>query len=283
MGRRARVLSLVLLSAWAGGCGSSSDDSAGLGDSFNPWVQGGQTGALDCGPTPAAAMGEAIPAGEGGIVLRVSGCELGFDPTGIALTDAMGEPVEFDVERLDDDNLLIVPEMGLDEGVYNIEDMANGTEPTPVAVRREAALPMRLGTLAQIEGGCGDQVFLLNLDPLVLEYLPNLKLSVSVDDGPTETFFDFGTLTVMDGEAMIALPECLSTCIGAGTHQLVLTAEIAGELGTLEPVELEFQVGCDDDGAGCRAGGEGGGRMWPAALSVAALIAWRRRRRRRPG
>jgi MYXO-CTERM domain-containing protein len=304
-GRPLRTLALGLLALAAGACASGEDAGAGLQGNYNPWVQGGQTGALDCGPTPAAAMGAAIPAGDGGILLRVSGCELGFDPAAISLTDAAGEPVEFDVERLDDDNVLLVPQMGLGEGTYTIDGMAIETDADAdagaeaamapqaetaaaadtVQVAQEAELPMQLGTLEPRAGGCGAPVFRLTLDPAVLAYLPHLKLSVSVDGGPTETFFDYGTLQVVDGQATIELPECLSACIDTGMHQLVLIAEIAGEPGTLEPIEVAFEVDCPegDSWDGCRAAGDGGDPPWSAALAVAALLAWRRRRRRPSG
>lgn len=271
-GTAGAVLALLLAACSSSETSSAKRSNGGVVN--DPRVQGGQTGALGCGPTEAALAGEAIPAGGGGIVIRTAGCD-DFDAGALTLLDEGGEMVEFDVEQLDGDNLLIRPRTDLGEGTYRLG--GPGTEPADVRVGEQAELPSTLGTIEPAGDGC-DPVFQLTLDPLVREYLPQLRLSARVDQGATETWFDFGALETTAGQATLALPTCLSSCVGEGAHELEVVGELAGELGTLEPLSLAFHVDCVDDDGSCSAAGGGEQAPWLALLATAGL--WLRRRRR---
>jgi hypothetical protein len=121
---------------------------------------------------------------------------------------------------------------------------------------------MRLGTLVAVGSpGCAGNVE-LNVDPLLLPYLPQLKLSVSVDGGADLTWFDYGELDVTSGRANLSLPQCIEQqCLTDGAHALRVTGELAGELGTLEPVGVSVQTLCQStvNAASAPSSDDGGG------------------------
>lgn len=227
-----------------GGCGSASgdNDSQGLAGP-NPWVWGGQTGALipPCGLTPAARMGDSTPGGDSGIVIHTDSCT-GFVAAELELRSENGMPVPFDVETLPGGAVLLRPRSPLMPGVYRVT--IAGSEMESVVAEEPPALPMALGTFEPLGPSCGVDVD-LTVDPLLLAYLPQLKLSVSVDGGAEKTWFDYGTLDVTAGRARLSLPSCgASPCLPDGEHTLHVTGELAGELGTLAPVDVMVQTAC---------------------------------------
>lgn len=268
--------------------GFEQPDSAGVG--ANPWVLGGQTGALTarCGLTPAAAAGEPVPGGEGGFVVYTDGCSVGdglpSDPLlSLALLDEEGEPVAFVLEQLPGGITLVRPADTLPPGVYMLQGL--GETPQRVVVGEPEPLPSELGMVTSLGPACGAD-FRITLDPLAAAYVPQLKLSAEVDGGPAFTWFDYGTLAIVDGSALSSLTECMPSCLSEGAHRLTVTGELAGELGTLEPVEVPFEVRCSrgvsgafspasqasdkgDDGA---AGGCAVARPHTAARSLASSV-----------
>jgi hypothetical protein len=287
LSRLARLLPVL----WLAGCSAESGD-AGLEPppSWRDWVMGGQTGALmpPCGLTPSAAAGDSIPGGRGGIVLHTESCA-GLAAAELQLHDEDGMMVSFEIERLPGGALLLRPASPLRAGVYRLTGA--GLTMEPVIAVEPAQVPTRLGQLLPEGPSCGAN-FALSLDPLVLEYLPQLKLSVSVDGGPVETWFDYGTLAVEDGRATLSLEQCSPNCLNNGSHSVRVTAELAGETATLEPIDVTLQINCprdasaDDDAGGSGACGvavaTGSGPAGRSALRwgllvVLALIGWRRR------
>jgi hypothetical protein len=286
-----RVIGGFLLLVWGIACSAGEDSAHRAGNEWRPWVEGGQTGALipPCGISPAAAAGDSIPGGQSGIVLHTDEC-VGFNAAGLELHDEDGMLVAFDVVELPGNAVLIKPRSPLPAGVYSLT--VAGKRMTPVIAAAPAAVPMRLGTITAGSPTCGVNLE-LTVDPLVLEYLPQLKLSVGVDGGPLQTWFDYGTLEVNDGRAQLSLDECFPTCLEDGAHSLRVIAELAGEPGTLEPIELTVQTACpvverDDDyedmSAACSAAGAGRGRATGGLVPLMALLiaaTWRVRRARR--
>jgi hypothetical protein len=271
----------------------------------HPWVQGGQTGALmpPCGLTPAALAGDSIPGGDTGIVVHTESC-VGFVAAELELRDGDGNPVEFDLESLPGGAVLLRPRTPLSAGVYRVK--VAGMEMESVVAEAPPALPMRLGTLQVLSAPkCGVDIA-LDVDPLLVPYLPQLKLSISVDGGAEQVWFDYGTLEVTDGRAQLSLPSCSAQpCLTDGVHSLFVTAELAGELGTLEPVEVSVETRCNVSAAGSAPAGSGDGsgegdgadegmdcgvarvharkpageRALQSLLAVLGLLAWRRARR----
>jgi hypothetical protein len=295
--RKASSLLLGLAALLLCSCASSSDEGAYVGPGVNPWVAGGQTGALipDCGLTPAAADGDSIPGGDSGIVLYTDKC-VGFAAAELELHDQDGMMVAFDLEPLPGGAVLLRPKSPLPAGIYSVN--VAGTKMEAMVAEEPAELPMRLGTLRAPPPQCGASAE-LELDPAVLEYLPQLKLSLSIDGEPETTWFDYGELMVQDGRASIGLESCGSVrCLPDGEHTLRVTGELAGELGTLAPVEVTVETRCladsqsggNDSGSGSDAaigcGLSGAGRK-PASghglllsAMVAGVLALRRRARR---
>jgi hypothetical protein len=245
---RASALSAI------GGCSllllaSCSADAASEGSRLgvqpmghDPRVLGGQTGALmpPCGLTPASRMG--IPGGDSGIVIHTASC-VGYAAAELELRDERGMPVEFDLVPLPGGAVLLRPRMPLPAGRYRLK--IAGMEVAPVVAAEPPELPMRLGTLLAVgPPACAGNVE-LNIDPLVAPYLPQLKLSVSIDGGADLTWFDYGELDVVSGRANLSLPQCIEqSCVTDGAHALRVTGELAGELGTLEPVDVSVQTLC---------------------------------------
>jgi hypothetical protein len=271
------------------GCGDDGAGDDGIGN-WGDWVKGGQTGSLipPCGLTPSAAAGDSIPGGSGGIVLHTDMCT-GLAAAELKLHDEDGMMVSFEVERLPGDAILLRPASPLMAGVYRLTGA--GLQMEPVVAVEPAEVPTRLGQLVPDAASCGAN-FELTLDPLVLEYLPQLKLSVSVDGGPPETWFDYGTLEVEGGRATLSLEECFPSCLYGGSHSVRVTAELAGETATLEPIEVTLETDCPQQqesqaafpacGAAVTGGGmqSGGGALRWGLLVVLALIGLRRHARR---
>jgi hypothetical protein len=116
---------------------------------------------------------------------------------------------------------------------------------------------MRLGTVRPLGPACGAHVELF-ADPLLLPYLPQLRLAVSADGAPERTWFDYGTLDVRDGRARLTLCSDSQPCLSDGMHTLRLTGEIAGELGTLEPIDVTVETRCHSASTSFAAASTGG-------------------------
>jgi hypothetical protein len=229
------------------GCSSESDgDFSQSPGGHNPWVLGGQTGALmpACGLTPAARAGDSTPGGDTGIVIHTDAC-VGFAAAELELRDEDGVSVEFELETLPGGAKLLRPRIPLEAGIYHVT--IAGIEMESVVAEEPAALPMQLGTLRPLGPKCGVDVELI-VDPLLLPFLPQLKLSVSVDGRAEEMWFDYGTLEVTDERAVLSMPGCSGPqpCLSDGEHTLRVTAELAGELGTLAPVDVTLQTRCQN-------------------------------------
>jgi MYXO-CTERM domain-containing protein len=279
---------LALLLALCGCAGADDGDFGGSGAIINPWAAGGQTGALlpPCGLTPAARAGDSIPGGNAGIVIHTDQCGVGFAAAELELHDEDGLMVAFDLVPLTGDAILIKPRSPLTPGVYTLT--IAGTRMESVVADEPEALPTELGSLRPLGSGC-DAAVELEVDPKLLEYLPQLKLSVSVDGEPEQPWFDYGTLDVQGGRATLVLPHCSTgQCLENGTHTLRVTGEIAGEGSTLMPVDADVEVSCaqpasaSDDGACSAVPGRGApGTVGGAAFGLlAAALLWLRRARR---
>jgi hypothetical protein len=232
------------------GCGSAESADGASSPSavvpgVNPWVLGGQTGALmpACGLTPAATAGDSIPGGDSGIVIHTQAC-VGFAAAELELRDENGMPVAFDLESLPGGAMLLRPRAPLRPGIYHVT--IAGMEMESVVAEEPPELPMQLGTLTPLGPRCGLDVE-LTLDPLLPPYLPQLKLSASVDGGAERTWFDYGMLDVTGGRATLSWPSCgtqQQPCFPDGVHRLRVTGELAGELGTLAPIEVAVETRC---------------------------------------
>jgi len=283
-----RVIGGLLLLIWGSACAAGGEP--GLEPPWQDWVEGGQTGALTprCGLSLAAEEGDSIPGGDSGIVIHTDSC-VGLSAAELQLHDEDGMMIAFDLVPLPDGAVLLKPRNPLPAGVYEL--IVAGKPMEPVIATEPAALPLRLGSLQPGAPQCGVNLELM-LDPLVLEYLPQLKLSVSVDGGPERTWFDYGTLLVDDGRARLSLDACFPQCLQDGEHSLRVTAELAGESGTLDPIEVNVRTTCpaqdageeEDMSAACGAAparrmpGAGGFALLAALLSSATLIVRRARR-----
>jgi hypothetical protein len=287
-----RVICGLLLLIGGSACASGEDAALNAGQPWRPWVEGGQTGALTprCGLSLSAEQGDSIPGGDSGIVIQTDAC-VGLSAAQLELHDQDGMMVAFDLVTLPGGAVLLKPRSPLPAGVYSLS--VAGKPMTPVIAAAPEALPTALGTLQPAAAGCGVNLELA-LDPLVLEHLPQLKISVSVDGGPQQTWFDYGTLQVDDGRAELSLDECFPHCLEDGVHSLRVVGELAGESGTLEPIDVDVQVACpargvDEDepdmSAACRATPAGrapaaSGIASSGLLLVSALWLVRRRARR---
>ncbi|MDD9941044.1 MAG: hypothetical protein OXU20_08410 [Myxococcales bacterium] len=281
--------------------------SAGMSAAdVHPWVLGGQTGALtaECGVAPAGREGEPQPGGEVGFVVYTEACvapELALPDllAGLELLDASGALVPFELEDLTGGATLIRPLRPLAAGDYTVQ--GPGLEPTTVTVSEEPeTAPRELGRLTQTDVNCGAQ-FNLRLDDAVLPYLAQLKLSAQVNDGMVRTWFEHGTLVATDGEAVLSLEQCFPQCLDDGSHELTVTAELAGQAEGLEPVTVSFDVACgssrvstfdsferrtpDDSGSSCAivdvGARTGAPPLWMTVLALGAARGWRSRRPRR--
>jgi hypothetical protein len=283
-----RLILCSALLAGLAGCAASAKSSGA--QSFRPWVEGGQTGALlpSCGLTAAARAGDAIPGGDSGIVVNLDQC-VGAATADLELFDAEGTMVEFDREPLPGGAVLLRPRMPLPAGAYVVR--IAGQQMQSIVGSEPEMLPTTLGTLERVGSRCGAN-FELMLDDAVLAYLPQLKLSVRVDGGPEQKWFDYGALSVEEGSAQLSLRDCFPSCLSDGSHRLEVTAELAGELGTLEPLPLEFATDCstnaqpiaNTNGFGCGALGPAyGPGLDPALLASSswALAVWLALRRKR--
>jgi hypothetical protein len=208
------------------GCSANSDSAnAGIGvTGHNPWVAGGQTGALrpPCGLTPAARAGDSVPGGDFGIVIHTQACA-GFAAAELELRDEAGASIPFVLEPLPGGAMLLRPQRALAAGVYRV--MVAGVVMESIVAEQPEALPMQLGTLRPSAPSCGADVE-LEVDALLLPYLPQLKLSVSVDGGPEQTWFDYGTLDANAGRALLSLPCSSQPCLADGAHTLRVTAHV---------------------------------------------------------
>jgi hypothetical protein len=281
-----------LLLLIGGSACSAAEDGLSNAPSWRDWVKGGQTGALTprCGLSLSAEAGDSIPGGDSGIVIQTDAC-VGLSAAQLELHDQDGMMVAFDLVTLPGGAVLLKPRSPLPAGVYSLT--VAGKPMTPVIAAAPEAVPTVLGTLQPAATDCGVNLELA-LDPLVLEYLPQLKISVSVDGGPQQTWFDYGTLQVDDGRAELSLDECFPHCLDDGAHSLRVVGELAGESGTLEPIDVDVQVVCpargpDEDepdmSAACRATAAGrapaaGGFASSGLLLGSALWLVRRRARR---
>ena len=301
---RTYISALRLIAGWwlvigtLASCSSyDSADNRGLGGrapvvsgpNWRPWVMGGQTGALTplpCGLTPAAAEGDSIPGGDSGFVINTESC-VNFSAAELELHDEDGMMVAFDLEPLPDGAFLVRPRSPLPAGVYSLT--IAGMKMEPVIAEAPAEVPMRLGSLRALDLGCGAGAE-LTVDPLVLEFLPQLKLSVSVDGAPEQVWFDYGALDVEDGRAKLSLRDCFPSCLGNGPHTMRVTAELAGETGTLEPIDVAFETECqpagpsdEEEGGACSVAPGGrrsaGGAMFAAWLLVLVGLLLGRRSR----
>jgi hypothetical protein len=188
----------------------------------------------------SAQAGDSIPGGPEGIVLYTDGC-IGFAAAELMLHDEDGMMVSFDVVPLPGGAVLLRPKSPLPAGVYDLKFA--GMSAAPVIADAPADVPTKLGTLTSQGVTCGAS-FSLALDPLLREYLPQLKLSVSVDGSAEQTWFDYGTLDAASGSAQLSLANCFPTCLAAGSHTLHVVPELAGHDGTLEPIEVVFDTTC---------------------------------------
>lgn len=290
-----RLLGCLVLLVGLGGCASSDASTANPGATqpYRPWVSGGQTGALvpSCGLTAAARAGNAIPGGNDGIVVNLDQC-VGLATADLELIDAKGAMVEFDREPLPGGAVLLRPRMPLMAGTYSLR--IAGQQMQSIVASEPAMLPTKLGMLDRVGSACGAN-FELMPDDALLAYLPQLKLSVRVDGGPEQTWFDYGALSVEDGSTQLSLRQCFPDCLSDGSHSLEVTAELAGELGTLEPVTVEFKTNCSSTARPiaspvsmiCSASGvaRGPGLEPPLVsgsfLAAQVWLAWRRRRARK--
>lgn len=194
------------------GCASTSNDSA-VGGGFH----GGQTGSLRPCSTPAFGSSASVPTGDAALVFH-TGCATDAD---FKITDQNGELVPFELEALGDGVVLLQTEEALTPGTYEVQT-PDGQQQT-VTVTDPAPLPTQLGTLIHTPQRCRP-LFELGFDDTIAPYLPFLRLEYSVDDGPKQTWFEYGTLASSQGSAWLELGP-----LTRGDHRLEVFGTIAGE------------------------------------------------------
>jgi len=312
--RQAEALALLLGAAIGLGACASEDDGTTIAD---PWdFIGGQTGSLTplCGLTPGSVM-RGVPASAEGLVVDPSECENRAALNQLAVRDANGQPVAFDLMQLPDGTLLVRFVGGFTPGSYTVgtasqidddggvdggpidpppfdPDAGIGMQPMVQSVEVEppAPLPTRFGEVARIGGECG-AVLDLRPDASVLPYLGLLSVDLEIDGNPAGTLVQVGTLELEDGRAGVPLPNGALNALWDGEHELRVTTRIAGQSVPLETFVLTIQVPCADEyedttGKLCAAGNVRSSFARHdvfaviAPLSVLTLYALRKRRRR---
>ena len=224
----------VLLSLVSVACTQSS--SREYAESPSP--RGGQTGSLRPCDTPVEAS-PTLPAGDAAFIFH-GGCPA---PEAFTLTDAEGNPLDFELETLENDVILLRAEQALTPGIYNVST-PDGSQAS-VTVAPAAPLPTKLGTLADISANCS-ALLRLDLDPAMLPYLPLVKLEYSVDGGPRRVWFEYGTVVLEDGYAYLA-----PSGVESGSRVTVFVS-IAGETSAAEPeVQTVRPCASNLDNEGC--------------------------------
>jgi hypothetical protein len=250
---------------------------------------GGQTGSLTPCSTPPqfSAGGGVVPEGDAAFVFR-SGCPAG---EGFSVLDENGTPVSFQLEELDDDVVLLRTESTLTPGSYTVTTPDGKT--STVVVSDAVPLPSDIGWLRHVDS-CSNLVELV-LSEEVLPYLPLLRLEYSIDGLPFVVWFEYGTVPTGDLTLQLALDSA-----GAGTHEVRVSAVLAGESVGPEPEGLVFTVQCQqpqtlpgqspppDSGgaANCSLAGQASSSVTSGLMAILSLIlvwmgvGWRRRRRK---
>lgn len=306
------MLALLLgASALLASCGN---DDAGASQGGGGWVMGGQTGSLMpvCGVSPASVE-RGVPASAPGLVLLPSACD---DPSALdalAVHDASGQPIEFQLQRLPGGEVLVVFSNGLTPGRYTVgvpqtsdEDGGVDSLPAPdggiiigmqpvaqsVEVKETAPPPTGFGAIDRVDGECGTT---LQLSPnsSVLPYLGQLSVDVQIDGGTIHTLYVTGTLKLVQGVARVDLPRYELDQLEYGTHEARVTVRLAGQSVPLETFVLTLDVPCggqseyepEESGAFCTTvvpPGSSAHRRLGTALGAGlafALFALRKRRR----
>ena len=259
------LLALLLgASTLLASCGNDDAGSSRGGG----WVMGGQTGSLMpvCGVSPASVE-RGVPASAPGLVLLPSACD---DPSALdalAVRDASGQPIEFQLQRLPGGEILVVFSNGLTPGRYTVgvpqtSDEDGGVDPLPapdggivigmppvvqsVEVKETAPQPTRFGTIDRVDGEC-DPTLQLSPDSSVLPYLGQLSVEVQIDGGMIHTLYVTGTLKLVNGVARVALPQYELNQLEYGTHEARVTVRLAGQSAPLETFLVTLEVPCDAD------------------------------------
>lgn len=265
------LTALVVLGGGAAACSSASEYSLDGGH------YGGQTGSLQPCSTPAFGPApSSVPTGDAAVVFH-TGCNADADFT---LTDANGEPVPFELEPVDHGVVLLKTEEALSPGSYQVET-PDGEEGT-VTVTGPVPLPSELGVLDHY-GSCG-ALFTLTFDAAVEPYLPLMRLEYAIDGGERLVWFEYGTITTLDGAAWLEVPN-----VSHGNHVVEVFGTIAGETTAPDAVRRTFWAKpCADEDQGdggmvCSLGGGGAGvagtGSGTALVLVGVALALGRRRR----
>jgi hypothetical protein len=303
------VLALLLgASALLASCGNDESGEARGGG----WTWGGQTGSLMpvCGVSPASVE-RGVPASAPGLVLLPSACD---DPSALdalAVRDASGQPVAFQLQRLPGGEVLVVFSNGLMPGRYTVgvpqtSDEDGGFDPLPmpdggiiigmepaaqtVEVKETTPPPTGFGTIDRIGGECG-ATLQLSPDSSVLPYLGQLSIEAQIDGGMIHTLYVTGTLKLVNGVARVELPRYELAQLEYGTHEARVTVRLAGQSVPLETFVLTLDAPCGDAYAAEESGGfcttvappgRSGHRDLAMALGAGfalALLTLRKRRR----
>jgi hypothetical protein len=260
------VLALLIgASVLLASCGN--DESGGARGGGWTW-EGGQTGSLMpvCGVSPASVE-RGVPASAPGLVLLPSACD---DPSALdalAVRDASGQPIAFQLQRLPGGEILVVFSNGLTPGRYTVgvpqtSNEDGGVDPLPapdggiiigmppvvqsVEVKETAPPPTGFGTIDRIGGECGSTLQ-LSPDSSVLPYLGQLSVEVQIDGGMIHALYVTGTLKLVNGVARVELPRYELEQLAYGTHEARVIVRLAGQGAPLETFVLTLDVPCGDE------------------------------------
>jgi hypothetical protein len=291
--RSLRVVLLPLLALLLQACSASeSADSASsaAGGAFT----GGQTGSLkpSCGIAPLSEDGGSVPSGEQAFVLYTRGCPETPRLDELMISDAAGDPIEVQLEPLEDGVYLVKGSAVLTEGEYDVMlPEAVTAEATSLEVVESSPLPTTVGTLSRGDRQCDVGRILLRPSAQLIQYLPLTQFSYALDDEPVVVTGDYGTHAPSDGMITIAVDNCgAGPCFTSGHHRLTVYATIAGETAQPDPAAIEFDIRCDgSESNACTLSLDTSGRprtgrvaswlMLGFAALLGVVMQWRRSRR----
>ena len=289
------LLSLLPLLA---GCGSSTSASDGSANGSGGNYTGGQTGSLmpSCGIARLSQEGDSVPSGEQAFVFDTRGCTSTLQLSDIVITNAGGEQVAVEAQALDDGVYLIKGAALLPEGEYDVTLPAGvPMQEATIAVAEPAPLPSQVGQLQPVDQSCANSRFTLQPDAALLPYLPLVQFAYRVDGGPLRAIGDYGALGSAQGSLLIFIEHCSGAgCLPTGTHELSVTATIAGETLQPDPAMVMFEIECNavqsgaggSNNTGCtvrsnrRVGCRGPSLLVLVGLCLGAARRYRRGRRR---
>jgi hypothetical protein len=250
----------------------------GCGDDEGAAPPGGQTGSLvpRCVPQSLGS----VPAGDGAFVGYTDDCSGDPLPDDVRLADTAGNVIALTRVQIGDDTVLLRADQALTPGRYTVS-AGGGSLARELVVTEGEPLPMAIGSLTYRPGVRCAPTFALELDDAVLPFKALLRLSVTVDGGAPFEWVHFGELAEASALMYRTLP-CPGVCLADGPHQLVLSAEVAGEALALAPLTVDFHTRCaNEEVSVCSlpVGGAPAPAPWLLAFALAYVARARASRR----